>query len=116
MLFLADENFPFAAVCALQAAGHDVAWIRTEAPGSSDEAVLARAEAERRVLVTFDKDFGLLAFNRRLPATVGIVLFRIRKCSALELAEAIAAAIAARSDWPGHYSVVELHRIRMRLL
>ncbi|MGV2389743.1 MAG UNVERIFIED_CONTAM: hypothetical protein LVR29_20310 [Microcystis novacekii LVE1205-3] len=28
--------------------------------------------------MTFDKDFGELAFRSRLPASVGIILFRIR--------------------------------------
>ena len=59
MRFLADENFPGAAVAALRAAGHDVAWIGMEAPGGSDPEVLARAAREERML-TFDKDFGEL--------------------------------------------------------
>jgi predicted nuclease of predicted toxin-antitoxin system len=65
---LADENFPGVAVAALRSRGHDVAWIRTDAPGSGDRDVLARAEAEGRLLITFDKDFGELAFRLRLPA------------------------------------------------
>jgi hypothetical protein len=42
MRFLADENFPGAAVRALRAAGHDVAWVHEVAAGSKDEAVLQR--------------------------------------------------------------------------
>lgn len=58
MRFLADENFPYDAVAALRDAGHDVVWIREAVPGISDEDVLKRAEAEERILLTFDKDFG----------------------------------------------------------
>ncbi len=47
--------------------GHDVAWVRTDAPGSTDQQVLARAVAEDRILLTFDKDFGDLAFRAGLP-------------------------------------------------
>jgi hypothetical protein len=36
MRFLADENFPGAAVDALVRAGHDVVWIGTIAPGMPD--------------------------------------------------------------------------------
>lgn len=61
MRFLANENFPGAAVAALEAAGNDVVWVRTAAPGSSDPEVLAWAAREQRVLITFDKDFGELA-------------------------------------------------------
>ena len=57
MNFLADENFPLDAVAALRQLGHDVVWIRTDSPGVIDEVVLARAIAENRVLLTFDKDF-----------------------------------------------------------
>jgi predicted nuclease of predicted toxin-antitoxin system len=64
---LANENFPQAAVLALLGAGHDVLWARTEMPGASDEDVMARAAAERRLLVTFDTDFGELVHRRGLP-------------------------------------------------
>lgn len=46
--------------------GHDVLSARETAPGASDEALLALANQERRVLVTEDKDFGDLVFVRRL--------------------------------------------------
>lgn len=77
MRFLANENFPRAAVEALRADGHDVSWIRTEAQGIPDDAVLARAHADGRVLLTFDKDFGELVLKRGARASHGIILFRI---------------------------------------
>src|SRR5204862_5765983 len=45
---LSDYNIPGDAVAALRLAGHDVAWIRLDAPGSVDGDVLARAQAETR--------------------------------------------------------------------
>jgi predicted nuclease of predicted toxin-antitoxin system len=63
MHFLANENFPLDVVEALRSEGHDVAWIRTDAPGSKDPDILKRAVAENRILLTFDKDFGDLAFQ-----------------------------------------------------
>jgi len=77
MRFLANENFPGAAVAALEAAAHEIAWVRRIAPGVSDEVVLAWAARERRVLLTFDKDFGELARTSDLPIGCGIVLFRM---------------------------------------
>jgi predicted nuclease of predicted toxin-antitoxin system len=114
--FLANENFPLDAVEVLRVAGHDVAWIRTDSPGITDPQVLARAVAEERILLTFDKDFGELAFHAGLPATCGIVLFRLPASSAGQLAAQVAVAIASRTDWAGHFSVVEPTRIRMRPL
>jgi predicted nuclease of predicted toxin-antitoxin system len=58
MRFLANENFPGAAVVALGADGHDVVWVRVAAPGMRDPDVLAWAAREGRILLTFDKDFG----------------------------------------------------------
>ena len=116
MRFLANENFPRAAVEALRADGHDVSWIRTEAPGIPDEAVLARAHADGRVLLTFDKDFGELVLKRGARASHGIILFRIPLFLPLAIGQAVITAIASRTDWEGHFSVVEIGRVRMRVL
>ncbi len=114
MRFLANENFPLDAVEALGQNGHDVLWIRVESPGISDREVLSRAQAENRILLTFDKDFGELAFRSRLPASVGIILFRIRVPSASVVAEKVAKVISLRDDWYGHFTVIEEDKIRMR--
>lgn len=113
MRLLADENFPGEAIDTLRAAGHDVLWVRTEAPGSPDLVVLAWAQAEERILITFDKDFGELAFRAGLPASSGVILFRIAMPSAAHVARLSVIALASRSDWAGYFSVVEDHRIRM---
>ena len=114
MRFLANENFPLDAVEALRQNGHDIAWIRVEAPGISDPEVLSRAQAEKRILLTFDKDFGELAFRSKLPASVGIILFRIKAPSGAVVAEKVAKVISLRDDWHGHFTVVEEDKIRMR--
>ncbi len=59
---LANENVPGDAVEALRKKGHDLAWVREDAPGTADPQVLERAQKEGRILVTLDKDFGELAF------------------------------------------------------
>jgi predicted nuclease of predicted toxin-antitoxin system len=51
----------------LLAGGHDVLWTGDLAEDPGDEAILAQAHREQRVLVTLDKDFGELAIVRRLP-------------------------------------------------
>ena len=112
----ANENFPGDAVAALRARGHDVRWARTDSPGASDRWILEQAEADQRLVVTFDKDFGELAFRRRLPAACGIVLFRMDMRSPEEAVRFIVMAIEGRDDWPGHFSVVETDRVRMRPL
>jgi predicted nuclease of predicted toxin-antitoxin system len=113
MDLLANENFPGIAVEALRARGHDVKWVRTEAPGISDVEVLNLAQKQNRILITFDKDFGELAFRSRIPAQNGIVLFRISMPSPRHVSLKSVKALESRNDWAGHFSVVEDDRIRM---
>ena len=47
--------------------GHDVLSAAESDPLASDEALLALAVQEQRVLITEDKDFGELIFVRQLP-------------------------------------------------
>lgn len=113
MDILANENVPKVVVDVLRQQGHDVAWVRTYAPGSGDTDVLDRARTEGRILLTFDKDFGELAFRLGLSSPSGIILLRIRHSPPGRLAELVAGALQARTDWAGHFSVVEADRVRM---
>jgi predicted nuclease of predicted toxin-antitoxin system len=90
--------------------------INTPPPGITDEQVLERAVAENRVLITFDKDFGELAFRAGLPTSSGVVLFRIAPESPAHVANRTMAALESRTDWEGHFSVVLEDRVRMTLL
>jgi predicted nuclease of predicted toxin-antitoxin system len=113
MKFLADENFPRQAVETLRRAAFDVAWITEVQPGAADEEVLAHATAEGRTLLTFDKDFGELAFRRGLPAEHGIVLFRFIPQTPGEAATIIVTALGSQVTWAAHFSVVTRQRVRM---
>ena len=77
MRFLANENIARSVVTGLRDAGHDVLSVKESMRGQDDKTILARAAAEARTLVTFDKDFGELAFRARLPVSCGVVLYRI---------------------------------------
>jgi len=116
MRILASENLPGGAIAALPLNGHDVVWIREDLPGSFDIQVLERAQDDNRIIITFDKDYGELAFRYGLPATCGIILFRISKPSYEHIANLSVAALNQRDDWAGHFSVIEDTRIRMKPL
>ena len=73
--FLADEGCDFAVVCALRAADFDVAAVCEIMPRSTDSDVLKLANAENRVLLTEDKDFGWLDFVSHADSA-GVVLIR----------------------------------------
>jgi Domain of unknown function (DUF5615) len=116
MRFLANENFPGAAVAELRPAGSDVVWSLTDSPGASDQDVLAHATADGRILLTFDKDFGELAWLHGLPAHCGIILFRIPMPSAATVGQRLLEHLHLRTDWENHFSVIEPGRVRMRPL
>ena len=58
MQFLANENFPRASIRRLRAMGHDVASVLECAPGANDRQVLVKATSGKRVILTFDRDYG----------------------------------------------------------
>lgn len=113
MRILANENIPGESVEALRHAGHDVAWVATDAPGETDAEVLRRAVSEDRIVLTFDKDFGELAFRQGLPLSTGVILLRLQANDASTLTRLVMAALSDRDDWEGHFSVIENERIRM---
>ena len=113
---LANENIPASVVDALVGQGHDVKWVRKAAPGASDRAVLEIAQRESRLIVTFDKDFGELAFRAGLPAGCGIILLRIKAASPEQLAERVIHSLESRPDWTGCFSVILPDRIKMTAL
>lgn len=55
MKFLADENFPRAAVQLIKASGFDVASVAEDHPGADDLTVLTRCAREQRTLLTLDR-------------------------------------------------------------
>jgi predicted nuclease of predicted toxin-antitoxin system len=116
MRLLANENIPLDAVEALRVTGHDVLWIREEAPGSTDIEVMALAHKEERILITFDKDFGELAFRTKQPPARGIILFRLPMISSAYIAKALVKVVRLRDNWDECFAVVEEDRIRIKTL
>jgi predicted nuclease of predicted toxin-antitoxin system len=92
MRWLVDECVDAALVELLRQAGHDVVAVSYIAPRATDLQVMSRAEAEGRLLLTEDKDFGDLAFRRarRVP---GIFLLRISSVQRHRKAERLLAAV-----------------------
>jgi len=114
MRLLADENFPLPTVEALRNAGHDVAWARTDHPGTGDVALLNLAEADGRVLLTLDKDFWQIAIRRRKPLTrSGVILFRVHPAIPENVTPLVLRTMATGQDWRGHASVVAPDRVLM---
>ena len=116
MKFLADECCNAELVSLLRSEGYDVLYGMEFKPGVSDQEILETAFAEKRILLTEDKDFGELIYRLMKPA-FGIILLRF------EVRE-------RHMKWPrlrellhhysfrlkGHFTVVETEKFRFRPL
>jgi predicted nuclease of predicted toxin-antitoxin system len=113
--FLLDESADARLAHHLRELGHDVTTIAANySAGMKDTEVLAISEAEERVLITNDPDFGELVFAQR-QSHVGVVLIRLESGAGLEVKIArLDAALDRMSDFPKAFVVVTKHRIRIR--
>lgn len=118
MRFLLDQGLPRSTAALLRRVGFDA--VHTAEIGmaqAEDEAILARASSEERVVVTLDADFhALLALSQaRKPSVIRI---RIEGLRADELGELLQRVVVqCRSDLEaGTMITVQEQRVRVRRL
>lgn len=97
MVILADECVDLQIVRRLREENHSVIYMPELGPGVTDEIVLAKANENRAVLLTADKDFGELVF-RLGKANSGVLFYRLAGLGSEEKAEQICAAIRKHSE------------------
>ena len=116
MNLLADECCDALLVAGLRADGHDVLYVKEDAPGSKDREVLQLSVALQRVLLTEDKDFGELVVRLDLPA-FGILLLRLDPANTqLKLTRLRAVLSKASDSLAGSFLVVDFDKVRIRRL
>lgn len=113
---LANENFPGPLIRELRQRGHDVTSVKDSMRGAEDREVLATAQEEGRLVVTFDKDFGELAYRFGLPSSGGVILFRLSRSNPETDNARALAALESGIDWTGNFAVITNDRIRVRPL
>ena len=112
----ADENMARAIVIWLRDQGHDVLYASDVQPGAADFNWLERAEAEKRVILTSDKDFGDLIFRDRLTSH-GVVLLRLADMPLMDrLARLQQAWSSVESHSIGKFIVITPNKVRLRNL
>lgn len=114
MKILADENCEIEIIAELRALGHDVATIAEMAPSVDDDAVFSLARQQGRILLTNDKDFGLIAEHAtiRPPAVVLMRLERVAPPSRVRIALRAIAQLGESMN--GQFIVVEPNQLRSR--
>lgn len=114
MRILADENFPRPVIEILRRGGHDIQWARTDCPGLTDRALIERAEAGGRVVLTLDKDFWQTALQRPIPLKrSGVILFRSFPAIVENLEPLVESVVRVEHSWIGHISIVTSDGIEM---
>src|SRR5262245_59692380 len=114
MRFLLDESAEFRIAGYLASEGHDVTAVAHDYPaGLADRQVLEIAQAEQRILITNDRDFGALVFQEGL-AHSGVVHFRLGDQEVEMKLAWLARLLADYSTDLMHYVVVTERGVRVR--
>ena len=77
MAILADENTHRVVVDRLRQAGYVVEWLYETRQGDTDLEILERPDIATAILITNDRDFGDLIFNRQSAAPKAILYTRL---------------------------------------
>jgi len=94
---LLDENIGIFTIMFLRKRGHDVVGVLELNRGIPDEAVLARAVAQNRILVTLDRDIGRLIY-RHSHKHVGVIFIRLKKESAKNINATLGIVLATYGE------------------
>jgi predicted nuclease of predicted toxin-antitoxin system len=115
MRFLLDQSSDARPISCLRRLGHDATRIAADYPaGLPDAEVLAIAYAERRTLITDDRDFGELVFVQQQPHA-GIVYFRFdMSVDPATKIERLHEVLTHYTDDLDYFLVVTRDRIRVR--
>jgi predicted nuclease of predicted toxin-antitoxin system len=113
---LADENIPRSIVQWLRDQGHDVLYAAEDRVQTPDVELLNEAEAQGRVILSEDLDFGELIFRDPLN-NHGVILMRMEKLPAsVRLSRLQKAWATIEKSLPGKFVVVTKGKLRVRAL
>jgi predicted nuclease of predicted toxin-antitoxin system len=115
MKVLADENCEREMIDSLRLAGHDVVSILDMSPSIDDGMVFGLAQKEGRILLTSDRDFGMIAehASMRPPA---VILMRLERLSLRRRIEIVLRTFAELGDGTDRqFIVIEPHQVRARV-
>ncbi|HEX5153543.1 MAG TPA: DUF5615 family PIN-like protein [Parafilimonas sp.] len=114
MNLLADEGIDKQIVDALRNAGFDVVYILETNPSADDDFILSLANAQQRILLTQDKDFGELVFRLK-QLHYGVVLIRLHGYKPEVKAEITTSVLSQhKNELAKAFTVIQPNAIRIR--
>ncbi len=115
MRFLADMGVSQRVVKWLREAGHEAVHLRDEGlQRLPDAEIFAKAIAERRVVLTFDLDFGEIAALAGNHAA-SVILFRLQDTSTPHVIERLSSALATTETALEGSAIVLVEERRLRI-
>lgn len=113
MRYIANENIPLKSISELRNKGIEVISLKDiRSLGAKDKEVLNICDRQRAILITFDKDFGELAFKRRTVSRQGIILLRIKPQSSEYVTGKLLRLFQMSIRFEGYFTTVTDERIR----
>ena len=112
MKFLADENIPLEVIKKLKKDGVDIVSMSVISPGLNDEEVLSYVKTKKRVLITFDNDFGKLVFNNQKENN-GVILLRFVPQTAEFIYSMLKKILSQNVEFEKSFCVAEITRLRV---
>ena len=117
MKYLANENFPIDSVVILRNNGIDINSIYETNRGITDIAVMEFAKSENRIIITFDKDYGELIYQRKIPFKEGVIFLRFIPSNSEEPAYFFMDILNNMDiNFSGKFTVIDKEKIRQRNL
>ncbi len=115
MKFLANENLPMGVIMELRKLGHDILRVDEVKKGMKDLDVLNLSAKEKRILITFDKDFGELVVKEGKKSN-GVILLRIHPESLNLIKDNLIKVFEKVFDLENKFIIIEENKIRERSL
>ncbi len=114
MKFLIDESADARLAPYLSRLGHDVALVAADySQGLGDPEVLALAEREQRILITFDRDFGELVFSKG-QGHAGVLYFRLGPIDLVVETARLDHVLTHYADRLDHFITITRGTVRIR--
>lgn len=114
-MILADENIFRALIIALRDYGHGVFSVFEECRGISDVSISQLSLNPERIILTEDKDFGNLVFEKKIQAT-GVIFLRFLQDERTVIINEVLNFLSTQSleTLKGNFITITPHKVRIK--
>lgn len=116
MKFLTDENIGINVVKFLRSRYNVLSVVEEQnLRGVEDNFLISLANKEKRIIITLDKDFGELVFQK-LKKSFGIILLRLNNERENNVIKVLSQLLTLKQNFAGKFILVSEDNIRIRAI